>query len=94
MKHVRIDRNFIKEEIKIGINLVYISPLQQETHILTKVMLKSSFESLISKLGLTDIYTTTEEQVLKSRYSFLDCSDCIYFVFLYVSLFLFCTNSY
>lgn len=70
MKHVKIDQNFIQEETEEGeINLAYIPSTQQEPDILTKVMLKLDFESLISKLRMTDIYSPAWGEALESRSS-------------------------
>lgn len=47
MKHVRIDRHFVKEEIDRGeISLTYIPTKNQEANILTKAMNKQGFEPL------------------------------------------------
>ena len=57
MKHIRIDRYFIKTEIEKGtIILSYIPTQDQEANILTKAMSKPIFEVLISKLRMIDIY--------------------------------------
>lgn len=62
MKHVRIDRHFIKTEIENEtIILSYIPTQDQEADILTKTMYKESFEVLISKLGMIDIYSLEGE---------------------------------
>ena len=59
MKHVRIDRHFIKTKIENGtIILSYIPTQDQEADILTKAMSKPSFEVLISKLRMIDIYSS------------------------------------
>ena len=51
MKHVRIDRQFIKQEIEDGgIKLVYIPTGLQEADILTKAMNKQEFEVIRGKL--------------------------------------------
>lgn len=58
MKHVRIDRHFIKQEIEDdGINLVYIPTGLQEADIFTKTMNKQGFEVIRGKLGMKDIYS-------------------------------------
>lgn len=60
MKHVRIDRNFIKSEIESGkIKLSYVPSTDQEADILTKPLLRISFESNVSKLGMIDIHSPT-----------------------------------
>ena len=58
MKHVRIDRNFIKREIdEGGIILSYVPTTDQIIDVFTKAMMKPMFESLIVKLGMTYIYS-------------------------------------
>ena len=58
MKHVRIDRNFIKTEIENGtISLSYVPTKSQDADVLTKALLKSEFDSCVSKLGMNDIYS-------------------------------------
>ncbi|KAH9735881.1 protein kinase domain-containing protein [Citrus sinensis] len=58
MKHVRIDRSFIKNEIEGGgIDLCYTSTHAQEFDILTKSLPKPTHERLISKLGMQNIYS-------------------------------------
>nr|KYP71364.1 hypothetical protein KK1_010623 [Cajanus cajan] len=58
MKHVKIDRNFIKSEMENGtFSLHYVPTKLQKAVLLTKALLKSDFESNISKLGMTSIYS-------------------------------------
>jgi len=58
MKHVRIDKHLIKIEIENGkIILLYIPTQDQEFDILIKAVPEPSFEVLISKLGIIDIYS-------------------------------------
>jgi len=58
MKHVRIDRHFVKQEIEDGgVNLTYISIGSQEADSLTKVMTKQGFELIRGKLGMRDIHS-------------------------------------
>ena len=60
MKHVRIDRSFIKREIEEGgISLSYIPSTDQVADVLTKIVAGPCFESLISKLAMTCIYSPT-----------------------------------
>jgi len=57
MKHVRLDRDYIKSEIENGtFTLHYVPTKLQEADILTKALLKSDFESNVSKLGMIDIH--------------------------------------
>ena len=58
MKHVRIDQNFIRNEIERGgTDLCYISTHEQEVDILTKSLPKPTHERLLSKLGMQNIYS-------------------------------------
>ena len=55
-KHVEVDRHFIKEKLDGGmISIEYVS--QQLADILTKGLTKQTFEFLVSKLGLINIYS-------------------------------------
>ena len=47
IKHIEIDRHFIKEEMEEGV-----------ADVLTKVLDKSRFHDLIFKLGMEDIYSS------------------------------------
>lgn len=59
-KHIEIDRHFIKEKLDSGILCLPIVPSNQQTaDILTKSLARTSFEHLISKLGMIDIYAPT-----------------------------------
>jgi ATP sulfurylase len=67
-KHVEIDKHFIKEKLEAGIiRMPFVPTTQQIADILTKGLYKSSFEFLISKLGMIDIYAPTWQGVLKIR---------------------------
>ena len=58
IKHVRIDRHFVKQEMEEGdIRLTYVPIKDQEADILTKAIQKQGFESLRSKLGMINIYS-------------------------------------
>ena len=58
MKHVRIDRSFIKREIEEGdIKLIYVPTTEQVADVLTKSMARPGFETLINKVGMRDIYS-------------------------------------
>ena len=58
IKHVRIDRSFIQREIdQGGIKPTYLPIENQEANIFTKAMSRPSFESLVNKLGIRDIYS-------------------------------------
>ena len=58
MKHVRIDRSFIKREIEGGLILSYIPTTDRVVDVLTKAMVGPGFEFLIGKLGITCIYSS------------------------------------
>ena len=59
-KHVEIDGHFIKEKLEAGtISMPFVLTSQQTTDILTKGLFKPNFKSLVSKLGLIDIYSPT-----------------------------------
>ena len=58
MKHVRIDKYFVKGELENGdINLTYVPTKDQKANILTKAMQKQGFEVIRSKLEMIDIYS-------------------------------------
>ena len=58
MKHVRIDRSFIKREIEEGgIVLSYMPSKDQVADVFTKAMVRLGFEFLIGKLGMMCIYS-------------------------------------
>jgi len=60
IKHVRIDRSFIKGEIeKGGIDLSYVPTTDQVADVFTKAMASPRFEALIGKLRTSCIYSTT-----------------------------------
>ncbi|CAJ2672360.1 unnamed protein product [Trifolium pratense] len=59
-KHIEIDRHFIKEKLDAGIIcLPFVTSSQQTADILTKSLARPTFEHLIGKLGMTDIYAPT-----------------------------------
>ena len=63
---MEIDKYFIKEKLDSGsICIPYISSSQQIVDIPTKRLLRQSFESCVSKLGLFDIYGPTRGGVLE-----------------------------
>ena len=58
MKHARIDRSFIKQEVEERrIILSYIPTTNQIADVFTKAIVRPGFESLIAKLGMTSIYS-------------------------------------
>ncbi|KAG8497018.1 hypothetical protein CXB51_008234 [Gossypium anomalum] len=59
-KHIEIDRHFIKEKIEEGqVCMPFVPSEQQIADILTKGLSKTSFDFLVSKLGMIDIYAPT-----------------------------------
>ena len=57
-KHVEVDRHFIKEKIDLGvICMTYVPTKQQVADILTKGLPKQSFEILVDKLRMINIYS-------------------------------------
>ena len=59
-KHIEIDRHFIKEKLDAGIIcLPFVTSSQQTADILTKSLARPTFEHLIDKLGMIDIYAPT-----------------------------------
>ena len=68
MKHVRIDRNFIKSEIDSGsISLNYIPAKLQEAVVLIMALLKTIFDSNETQPGMIDIYSTAWGDVLERK---------------------------
>ncbi|KAK2967234.1 hypothetical protein RJ640_002061 [Escallonia rubra] len=56
-KHVEVDRHFIKEKIDDGsVYLMHVPTREQTADVLTKSLHKPSFEDLVSKLGMVNIY--------------------------------------
>ena len=65
-KHVEIDRHFIKEKVENGEFLLQYTPTKlQTTDILTKALPRQHFDSLISKLGMVNIYSSVWGGLLK-----------------------------
>jgi len=55
---MRNDRNFIKSAIDNGtFTLHYVPTKRQEADLLAKALPKPDFETNVSKLGMTDIYS-------------------------------------
>lgn len=60
MKHIEINRYFIKEKLEVGtICLSFMPSGQQTIDILTKRLARPNLEHLISKLGMIDIDALT-----------------------------------
>ena len=56
MKHVEIDKHFIKEKVDEGtLSIQYIPSAKQIADILTKALLRPSFNKLVVKLGMYNI---------------------------------------
>jgi len=59
-KHIEIDYHFIKEKIDFGtLCLSFVPSNQQTADILTKSLGRTTFEYLIIKLGMSDVYAPT-----------------------------------
>ena len=59
-KHVEVDRHFIKEKVEPKeVCLNYVPTKHQLTDVLTKGFNRGSYENLVSKLGMHDIYSPT-----------------------------------
>ena len=57
-KHVEVDRHFIKEKIEDKtVVITYIPTTDQTADILTKALFKPSFEKLVDKLGMYNLYS-------------------------------------
>ena len=59
MKHVDIDRHYIKETVEQNdINTCYIETSEQRADVLTKGLIKEQFMKLTNKLGLINIHSS------------------------------------
>ena len=59
-KHVEIDRHFIEEKIQEGvICMTYVPTSKQAANLLRKGLVKLSFEKLVDKLGLFNLFSPT-----------------------------------
>ena len=58
-KHVEVDRHFIKEKIEGTICMSYVPTTQQVADVLTKGLAKPTFERLVDKLGMYNLYSPT-----------------------------------
>ena len=61
-KHVEIDTLYKRELSNDNIYIPYIPSYQQVVDVLTKGLLKPSFDSFVIKLGLIDIYGALERK--------------------------------
>ncbi|KAL6327059.1 hypothetical protein AAG906_013806 [Vitis piasezkii] len=60
MKHVEIDRHFIKEKLESGIICMsFVTTGQQIADVLTKSLSRLGFETLVNKLDMINIYAPT-----------------------------------
>ena len=58
-KHIEVDRHFIKEKIEEGtICVVYVPTSEQTADILTKGLFRPTFEKLVDKLGMYNLYNS------------------------------------
>ena len=59
-KHVQVDRHFIKAKVEDDtICMVYAPTNKQVADVLTKALSRRSFEQLIDKLGMFNLYNLT-----------------------------------
>ena len=57
-KHIEVDRHFIKEKLEIGLICTpYVSTHGQLADVLTKGLSDPVFESIVSMLGMENIYS-------------------------------------
>ncbi|TYK05416.1 putative mitochondrial protein [Cucumis melo var. makuwa] len=69
MKHVEIDRYFIKERLDNGcICILYTPSSQQIVDVRTKGLLRQSFDSCVSKLGTLNSQQECEKNTCKKQY--------------------------
>ena len=64
-KHVEIDQHFIKERQDNGSICIPYILSSQKVDVLTKELLRQSFDSCVSKLGFVDIHIPTWDGVLE-----------------------------
>ena len=58
IKHVEVDRHFIKEKVDNGtLNIQYIPTAEQTADILTKALFIPGFDKLIDKLGIYSLHS-------------------------------------
>ena len=58
IKHVEVDRHFIKEKLESGLICTpFVSTQDQLANILTKGLHSITFEGIVSKLGMENIYS-------------------------------------
>lgn len=58
-KHIELDRNYIKDKLDAGIIRVpYIKNVDQLTDTMTHGVVGNSYHTLLSKLGIYDIYVS------------------------------------
>ena len=57
IKHVEVDRHFIKEKVDEGsLDVRYISTVEQTADILTKPLFRPMFDKFVRKLGMYNLY--------------------------------------
>lgn len=59
-KHIEVDRHFIKEKLEAGVICIPFVKFEDQTaDILTKGLFKPTFDFLVNKLGMFNIYAPT-----------------------------------
>ena len=77
-KHVEVDRHFIKEKLKSKLICTpYVPTHGQLANILTKGLVRSSFQKIISKLGIDNFHSLVRGGVGDSMW-FFEFQESIY----------------
>ena len=79
VKHVEINRHFIKEKIEKGeVCMLFIPTAQQIADVLTKGMTRYKFEALTSMLGMINIHVPTRGEEWKYSKNARNCLLAIF----------------